>query len=271
MEKPKVLVVVIAKRYKDIKKRCLKAIEKQNYPNFSVMISIVKAQKLDEDAGKSSRKNIRYNRNYSRQLALASDADYFFLVDSDIVVPKDAISKLMVQLGPRQTTSRFLKPDGTVIEKGTPVKEKHIMSGWYQLHEGGWNAGRWIADNLLGPVIHFEHSVVRVDKADNGCLMISRKVLEQVDWEDNFTIDILNPDGTKRHPCTCLMFCRKAQDKGFDIWMDGDVICKHIIRSKEFWSRLKIKLKLKIQHYVFRYNRWFNKNKRRGNKQASRV
>jgi glycosyltransferase involved in cell wall biosynthesis len=253
----KILVVVIAKNYKAVVKKCLGAIERQNYPNFSVMISLMKPKEFDKDKGKNWWKNINYHRNYARKMALASDVDYFMFVDSDIILPKNALSMLMLQVGEKKTTIPFLMPDGKRVESGTSIPSKHIMGGWYPLHEIGWNAGRWVADHTLCGITKPEHSVTCVNKIDMGCLLVSRKVFEQVDWEDNFTIDILNPDKTKRHPCGCLMFCRKAEELGYKIWINGDVICKHIIRLEELPRRLWIKLKIKGGFYVAKYRRWF--------------
>lgn len=203
-----------------------KAACRQDYPETSVLISVRKPNKNLDKHG-----NITAHLNYARRLAKNSDADYFFFVDSDILLPKYAVSNLMKQLEqPPLDTKCFahLEKQFGKLE----YKKKHIIGSWVKLgFKNGktlWNPSRWIADNTLTSLTSVEKSVVRVDKIGSGCLMMSREVMEKIDWKSGGGIEVNIANGKHSHPCQCVIFGIEAQDLGYELWMDGSVVCKHL-------------------------------------------
>lgn len=192
---PKVCVVMISdKKYPTTETlRCLKSITEQDHP-YSILWS------MDYNSKYNKIGNIIWHSEKTRKIAIETDADYFLFVDTDVVLPVNTITELVKQL-----------------KNGN----KHIISAWFKISDYEYNAGRWVADNTLAQLQSIEKSVTMVDKIDFGCMMLSRIAIEDCEFifEDR---DIMN-----QKACQCLSFAINAQDKGYKLWMDGDVICKH--------------------------------------------
>jgi len=223
----KVLVIVITED--DVLKECYDSILKQDYPDFSTLVSVKKQELLSGNSDANKLLNIVKHRNEARKKALASDADYFFWIDSDIVLPVNAISSLLLQLQVPKVSPIFdkLKSQFPITEP----KQKHIMGGWYKLHSDtektAWNCANWVADNKIASVEGWQRSVIRVDKMDLGCVMMSREVLEKISFKHGFNLEV----NDNRRACECLMFAKDAQDAGYELFMDGDVVCEHLKRE----------------------------------------
>ena len=216
----KVCTMLIAKER--VMDECLQAIMTQDYGNMEILINI-----KEPDPKLSKYPNIVVNANECRERALQTDADYFWMVDDDVICPPNALTELMKQMGKRKTTIPF-RVDGKVIPVGTPVKEKHIIGGWWKHHNacghehkyGSWSCGSWIPNkgfaNYFGKPYN---GLTKVDKVDFGCILISREVLEKIPFENGFGVDMrwYNPktEGYNGHPCHCLMFAIRAQDLGY--------------------------------------------------------
>src|SRR3954468_23500325 len=99
----KVLVVIITAD--QVKPQCWQSILDQDYPNFDCLVHIRKPKinSVDDDSSAEHKYlvkkyvNCTDNREVARKIALASDAERFLFVDSDVVLPKNAISELMKQ------------------------------------------------------------------------------------------------------------------------------------------------------------------------------
>jgi hypothetical protein len=235
----KVLVITCATE--NLINKARRSVLEQDYPNYETLVLTTKP-----DAAVSKCENIIHCHNAARKLALASDADYFAWVDDDIVLPRSALSSLMLQLEQPPVDKRQFKhltslfPN--VVISDNP--KKHIIGGWFRVKdEDGlllnfWNCGRWVADNTITNLTAVERSVTRVDKIDLGCLLMSREVLEKVSWRGGESLVINHI----QHPCICLMFARDAQDAGYTLWMDGSVVCEHLLRRGKWILKLKRKL-----------------------------
>lgn len=194
----KVCVVVISeKKLNKEYSMCLDSVLKQDY-SCSVLWSMDYNPVLDKKG------NIIWHSNKAREMALNNDAEYYLFVDTDIVLPENAVSELVKQL------------DKT---------DKHIIGGWFKISEDQYNAARWVADNTLVQLRSIENSVTSVDKIDFGCMMLSRQALEDCEFiceNREYTHEI-----ESKTACQCLSFSVNAQKKGYKLWMDGDVKCKH--------------------------------------------
>ena len=182
------------------------------------------------------------NRNALRGRALETDADYFWMLDSDVVPPHDALSKMMKQVGKKKVSMDFVMPNIPIIKDGTPVEEKHIIGGWYEFRNpvgdrkmtGAWNCGKWVADNTLMNLGYQDKGFIEVDKIDLGCVLVKREVLDKVKFKEG-NVRSIKYYGCNRWtwPCHCLMFAIDAQDLGYQLWMDGSVVCEHLDRRKK--------------------------------------
>ncbi|MBS3149860.1 hypothetical protein J4455_04185 [Candidatus Woesearchaeota archaeon] len=70
----------------------------------------------------------------------------------------------------------------------------------------------------------------KVDLSGLGCILISRKVLENINFKYN--------SGLKKQ-FDDISFCIDARNKGFEIYADTSVKCKHLILNRPWsWKEL---------------------------------
>lgn len=189
----------------------------QDYPHYDWMMSGVKPVDYHlKDFGETPPpetynkriynlyNNCVANRNILRKMALTSDADYFLFMDDDIILPRDALSKMIMH-------------------------KKDIMGGWYKMENStNYVAGAWVADHIF---IHYQkpqEHVIKVDTIGMGCALLSRKVVEAVPFEVG--LDRICKDAQENNLLLgeCGIFGERAIEKGFMLFMTGDVICGHI-------------------------------------------
>lgn len=199
MNQPKVLVLVptISK----VEPECLMAINSQEYDHYTTLVNYQKTEHITNIPRQNYSINSTVNRQALRKMALASDAEYFLFVDDDVVLPKDAIKNLVLH-------------------------RKGLLFGWYRIiSRPMWVAGCWAVDKLViyrNP----QKYVAKVDFGGLGCAMVSRKVLEAVDFTVGMDSVIQTCSG-KANPGPCVSFCYNARMKGFNSYMCGDVVCGH--------------------------------------------
>lgn len=202
-EPPRVLVIVITN--KSVEPACYESILAQDHPSFSVLVHVMRPVKHVGDPATDRFHNIARNLNAVRIMALASGCSHFLFVDSDIVLPGDAISSLVSH-------------------------RKDIIGGWYRMIETPlWVAGCWVADNTLhhafpGP------SVTKVDMVGHGCMLLSRRALQALIFEAGFD-KVCHTEVGDCFLGPCAAFGNLAESKGFNLYMDGHVICGHIDRK----------------------------------------
>jgi len=149
--------------------------------------------------------NIARNMNAARELALASGCSHFLFVDSDIILPPDALSSLRSH-------------------------RKDIIGGWYRMLQAPhWVAGCWVAHNTLFHCAPTP-SVSRSDMVGHGCMLLSRRALEALSFEAGFDKTCRSEVGDC-YLGPCAAFGNLAASKGFNLYMDGHVICGHIDRK----------------------------------------
>jgi len=213
----------------------MKAVNAQTYPNFDVLVNVGDSP-LDPKL-ETLLKTFAISRNKIRELALETDAEYIFMVDSDVLVPVDALANLMYQMGNKVTSIDWRAPDGRIIPKGTKNPEKFIIGGWYPKkftnnHE--WICGKWTADNLFMTLNYPAKSLIEVDMVGLGCCLVKRELLEKVKWVESELFKISKDRwGEDTYAGDCLAFCNLVADAGYRMYMDGSVICKHLIRSRK--------------------------------------
>lgn len=158
---------------------------------------------------------------------LASDCTHMLQLDSDLIFSPEQIKNLVDHA----------------------ARGNDIVAGLYpkKQRELGWVCN--ILDTAEPPS---DNGLQRVKYAGTGCLLVSRAVLEtmreklpeieydpdegdtgEVKW-DFFATGVRLFEGSagtparRRYLSEDWMFCQRALDLGFDVWMDTTVILKHV-------------------------------------------
>lgn len=198
----KVLIVVPTKD--GMENEAYKAVLSQDFSDYGVLVSVRRQEKLHDDPEKSRVLNIVRNRNHARAMALASDAEWFLWVDTDVVIPTNTITE-------------FLKHG------------KKLMGGWYKKIVGeDWVSGKWVTKDVFYCFTEPQKEVARVDMGGLGCAMVHRSVLEKLSFDG--AIDTYSKDvhGRVCFLGECIVFCREADKLGSPMHMIPSVICKHL-------------------------------------------
>lgn len=187
----------------------LNAVYKQDFVDYSALIHILKPIFLNRDLYKNKSLNILRNRIIMRSLALGTDAEWFFWVDSDTVPPLNAIQE-------------FLKI-------GLP-----FMGGWYPtVFNENWVAGKFVKENILEHFLQPIMGLVEVDMLGLGCAFMHRSILEQINFTPGTEEYVVGVDGGSYYLGQCGTFCRDALRLDVKPTMVGSVICKHYPKGPE--------------------------------------
>jgi cobalamin biosynthesis Co2+ chelatase CbiK len=200
---------------------CLDSCMKQDYGNFSVLHSFAYWH-LDDDAVEDKYGNIRLHEQAQRKIALASDADYFLLVDSDIVLPPHAISTLLSR--GKDVIGGWFRLESLWIDRAwadgsfsDEVKKSIDLTELKNINKQ-YNASWWNERDTFHISIGIEPGITEVDIIDFGCTLISRAAYEKIDFKEY--------DGIYGG-FLCVSFGKELQAAGYKLFMDSDVQCKH--------------------------------------------
>jgi hypothetical protein len=91
-------------------------------------------------------------------------------------------------------------------------------------------AGRWIADNTFFNFDRVLQGLVEVDMIGMGCALIHRKVLEKITFESGTNLACKDELGNKAIVGECGAFGNAAFKAGYKLYMDGNIVCKHLPR-----------------------------------------
>jgi len=147
-------------------------------------------------------KPISNNRNKIVQDFLSKkEFDYLLMIDDDITPPENILNLADFQ---KDIVSAlcFMFQQDTVA----PLLLKEDMDGMYRVADFKGYEG-----------------LVKVDAVGTGCIMLSRKVLEAI--KAPFS-DVFDADGVRKYGLD-LAFCRRAKEKGFDVYCHLDYPCGH--------------------------------------------
>ncbi len=144
------------------------------------------------------------SRNKLLDLMLKGDYEYFFSLEQDVIAPPDAIERLLLNKkricgGVYFTTYHF----------ASKLKIRPLMWG----EVGDTQKMRFMLKESKGDNVH------KVRATGLGCLLIHRSVLEKIRFASDQKKTIYDD----------VVFCRDAKKKGFDVFVDAGVKCKHII------------------------------------------
>jgi len=143
------------------------------------------------------------NRNLIAKEFLESDADFLLTIDSDTVPEKNPLEMVKYDLD---------------IVGGVYPAWKEISYIWLALRQA--------EDGSFVSVPKEErHGLVEVDGLGAGCLMIKRRVLEDIKTP---FIDKLDMEVGNRALGHDMYFCERARAKGYKVWADWNMVCDHL-------------------------------------------
>ena len=159
----------------------------------------------------SAKERVIHSRNLLRRYCLENNYDYFLSLEQDVVPPKDAIERLL------KHNKEIV--GGLYFYLGDDNKTLLPMV-W--VHHHGEYARRLMFHEVLND------ELIEVITCGLGCVLIRKDALEKIRFR--------HVEGEE--PWDDLWFCEDARDKGFKVYVDNGVRCKHYIKGMD-WSNIK--------------------------------
>jgi FkbM family methyltransferase len=132
--------------------------------------------------------------------------DFLLSVDSDIVLPSDALVKMLAVDGDIVS--------GLYIQR---IPEKQIV----ELYMTGDNGG---CINIPYSLLE-NKGIVEVVACGMGCALIKGQVFQKLSYPHYYYKSSINHNDTVSED---VYFCTKARQQGFKIWAETSVVCDHI-------------------------------------------
>lgn len=143
--------------------------------------------------------------------------DYLFSVDSDIVLPADALVKLL-------------------------AAKKDIVSGLYIQRKPGehileiYEHPTYVAQGVKRVGVGYKNmttvpaqGLIEIAACGFGCVLVNSKVLNTIPYPHFVYKSALDHANTHSED---IYFCAKAKEYGFSVWADTTVVCEHIGQTK---------------------------------------
>lgn len=147
--------------------------------------------------------SVDVGRNIIAKYAQENGFDYIMWVDSDMILPKN-------------TLVRLLSHDKDIVSGVYSYKvlgNKEVVAKRFQ------DETREEYDNLTIKEIKESSGLIEVDGFGFGCVLTKTSMFEKIPYPWFIYTQEMGED---------IFFCRKAQNEGYKLWLDTDVICGHI-------------------------------------------
>jgi FkbM family methyltransferase len=131
--------------------------------------------------------------------------DYLFSIDSDIVIPRDALTKMLA--ADKDIIS------GLYIQR---IPNTHTLEVYMDTQNGG-------CTNIPYQLIK-GRGVVEVAACGMGCALIKSEVFRKMPYPHFFYKEAINHTDTVSED---VFFCMKARQNGFLVWADASIECDH--------------------------------------------
>ncbi len=149
---------------------------------------------------------------------------HMFFLDTDVVPPKDCMRIL-------------LSADADVITGMYPLFIQGKVC--WAAQEAGTTDWLLLSDEL-------PNEPYKITAAGGGCLLVRKEVLVDVGypWFENHYQEIFKNDGNGLRNGEDVDFCMKVVEKGYDIYAEPSVICKHYnqVDMTEFYGACESQL-----------------------------
>lgn len=139
------------------------------------------------------------SRNQIVEHAIKEKFDYIFWIDSDIIMPQNTLSKLF-------------EADKDIVSAVYPYK---IMPVESIVAKKYGEDGRY--EDI--DIDKLNSGLIKVDGIGFGCVLTKVDIFNKI----NKPYFVYTPDMGED-----IYFSKKAQEVGFDIWLDTDIFCDHL-------------------------------------------
>ena len=164
---------------------------------------------LDVPEGYQLDLNIEKSNNISQIRNLISEwaksYDYLFSLDSDIVLPKDTLTKMLA--ADKDIIS------GLYIQR---IPNTHTLEVYMDTPNGG-------CTNIPYELIK-DRGVVEIAACGMGAALIKSEVFRKMEYPHFFYKEALTMRDTVSED---VYFCKKARNSGFTVWADASIKCDH--------------------------------------------
>ncbi len=236
MEEPKVLVGCPTSNHKEY---CLKeyveGLKKLTYSNFDVLIvdnseteeyfnklkeSGFSVKRIDYVAGAKER--IVKARNVIVDKLLNGNYDYFLSLEQDVIPPVDVIQRFLKCKKEVVSGIYFKEFDCELIKGG--LRKKIIMPMAFVDED--------VKKSLIKQLTFAdvkEDKLMDISSCGLGCILIHKDV---------FLKGVRFRYEKEKKPFDDVWFCKDVKDKGYDLYLDTSVKCKHLTKGMD-WNKIK--------------------------------
>lgn len=148
-------------------------------------------------------------RNMIMKKAIDGKYDYVLMVDSDIILPKDALINL-------------INDNKYVVLGYYPRKNEPEISEIFKRGIGYPNENKILMNDLAAS----DGTLMEINGGGFGCALINMDVLNKLNNPIVYFNYMIYPDGD--HLSEDLYFCSLVRNNGINIYVDTRVRCKHI-------------------------------------------
>ena len=135
----------------------------------------------------------------------AKNYDYLFSLDSDIILPKDTLTKMIAS--DKDIIS------GLYIQR---IPNTHTLEVYMDTADGG-------CTNIPYHLIK-DHGIVKIAACGMGAALIKSEVFREMEYPHFFYKEALTIQETVSED---VYFCKKAREAGFTVWADASIQCDH--------------------------------------------
>lgn len=223
---------------------CIKAID---YENFDILVvdnsrtkkffrkikNISKIKVIyDETNENENMRRLISSRNKILDYAIKKDYDYVLMVDSDVLVPPNILNKLLSNEKDICSGLYFGYFNIFGKRKILPVCWKELEKEIFEdLKKQGkipekFKSNLELRRHLTEKEID-SRKLIEVIIPSAGCMLISKNVFSNIRYKF-----IPKTETENKTPTDEIYFLKKAREKGFKIYCDTSVICRHNIEGK---------------------------------------
>lgn len=173
---------------------------------------------------KRARSRVTRDHNLLRKQALKNNYDFLFILDQDVLPPKNSIERLISH---NKDIVYGLYFGHHILNDG----RNEIMPFAWRFKEAN-KKDHWGKVRYLNPNEYKDTKLIDVAFCGGGCIMIRRNVLEKIKFRYSTNIDAWDD----------RWLGYDAHKNNFEVYLDPTVKCQHLYLDRPFvWQQLKEK------------------------------